>query len=178
MFGAVSQVTPRTAKSFEDLSSGFRFRVVGDGRVEQELVDRFQSPGLIEAADDRRLKSFVTQYSQIRNQELTKESTQVELQKAIQQTMGAQWAIEKYQPVGGNQGKSVLRLELTLNEPGAGSQSVRLDTWEKEPTLNISTTVEQSGWTVTHRIDGLQGGSTWTESATCDSEGHQAQELY
>ena len=169
MFGAISQVVPKTAKSFEDLSSGFSFRVVGDGRVEQEIVDRFQSPGLLESADDRRLKSFVSQYANIRKLELNPADTQVKLETALQDTLGNHWAVHEFQP---QQGKGVLRMELELNEPGAGKQTINFDNWEKEPTLNIATTVEKDGWTVAHRIEGNQGFSKWTESATCDSSGH------
>ncbi|MBT9586933.1 hypothetical protein IV102_26565 [bacterium] len=151
MFGSVAQVGVNTAKTFEDLNTGFRFRVVGDGRVEPEIADRFTSPGFIEDVEDRRLKAFATAQLACANQK--------EVEASLKELMGDQWSVSNYYSGG-----SVGALRVELVEPGAGTQVAYLD--NRDMVLHLTTTKYKDGWKVEHRIQGTQGKKEWMEAAT------------
>ena len=90
MFGNVAQVGPRSAKTFEDLKSGFQFRVVGDGKVEAEIVDRFGSSALLQSFDDPRLKAFATRQLGIAAEGLNEGETRKALQSDLHELLGEQ----------------------------------------------------------------------------------------
>ena len=161
MFGNVAQVGPRTAKTFEDLKSGFQFRVVGDGKVEAEIVDRFGSSALVQSFDDPRLKAFATRQLALAAEGLNEGETRKALQCDLNELLGEQWQISNYLS---RAGQGVARVDLRYAMAGAGEQEVYLD--NRDLAFHLNTTVEKSGWTVVHRIEGRQDSANWTESAT------------
>lgn len=159
----INNVTAGIAKSVEDLASGRSLRVVGDGKVEPAIADRFQSSGFIDNIDDRRLRNFMNLHAEIREARLTKAESEVQIGQAIASTLGEEWAIKDFYTYSGEQG--VARLDLRLNEPGRGDQVLYLENREREPKFSVTTTSYESGWKVIHQIESPQASrENYTES--------------
>lgn len=163
----VNNVTAGIAKSVEDLASGRKLRVVGDGKVEPEIADRFQSSSFVDSVEDRRLTKFMAKHAEIRDSQLPKVESEKQLQEAIADTLGQEWSLSELYTYGGEQG--VARLDLKLNEPGTGEQVLYLENREREPEFRLTTTLFDEGWKLTHHIEARQGAqSRYTESGRLD----------
>lgn len=162
MFGSIMNVRPGTAQTYEHLQSGFSFRVVGDGKVESELLDRFQSSSTVaEHLDDRRLRAFAAQQMDIAQKLLPEAESRQQLQELIEKHLGNQWEISDFMSRGG---KGIGDLEVRLNEPGAGEQTFRVD--NRDRSMRLQTSCMKDGWSVSHTISGKQGEADYQESAT------------
>jgi hypothetical protein len=162
MFASIDRVQPGFAKSFEDLNSGFKLRIVGDGEVDREIADRFQSSDFVEAADDRRLRNFLRQNESIRAQDLPRQDSEQALQDALAKTLGQGWSMSEIAYGAGNRMNTVT---VSMHEAGVGQQKVYLNHYEKQPTVSLSTSYRDGGWSVTHRIEGSQTLENLVESA-------------
>ena len=164
MRGTITQVAPQTAKSFRDLNSGFKFEVVGDGRVEPEISDRFTSAHFLESMDDRKVRQFIKDQAQIAGENLPKDASQQRLQDSVEKWLGKDWTISSLSPGAAQQGVNCL--SARLNEPGVGSQELYLSSYEKPSVATLTTSFNRDGWSISHTITGTQDGSQWTEAAS------------
>lgn len=161
MQGNLSLIGAGTAKSFEDLKTGFKFRVVGDGKVDKEIADCFASPGFVEGLDDRRLRAFVKTQAAIGAEGLPEEQSRERLAASAKDLFGSQWNVASYYSRGGS---GVARVDLEMQEPGVGKQTLYIDNRDNE--LTLTSTVRREGWTIKHDIAGKQGTDSWMESAS------------
>jgi len=134
----IRQIGPGMAKSFEDVNRGFRFRVVGDGKVESELLDRFSGQSALEGYDDPRLRAFATRQLAIAAEALDEVRTRQALENNLEVLLGDSWEISTYMSRGG---AGVARVDLSLTQPGAGHQEVYLD--NRDLACRLTTTVVQ-----------------------------------
>lgn len=162
MFASIDCVQPGYAKSFEDLNSGFKLRIVGDGEVDREIADRLQSSDFVEAGDDRRLRNFLKQQNSTREQEMSREQRETQLKQDIAKTLGQSWQPSE---LSYGAGSRVLSVSVRMNEPGAGEQRLYLENRGKDATMSLSTSYFDQGWSVTHRIEGSQTLENLVESA-------------
>lgn len=162
MFASIDRVAPGTAKSFEDLNSGFKLRIVGDGKVDREIADRFQSSDFIEAGDDRRLRNFLKQQNTTREQEMSFQDRETQVKDSVAKTLGQGWGLSSLQYGAGSR---VLSVTVVMNEPGAGEQKLYLENRGREETMSLSTSYFDRGWSVTHRIEGGQTLENLVEKA-------------
>jgi len=167
-------IQPHTAKTFEDLRSGFRFRVLGDGQVEREIVERFERGSILVGIEDEKIQNLAKLQHTLDRQRLDQEKTQRELAGQLETVLGKQWKVSSYGTRGG-QGLSYFHAEHS--QPGAGLQTLYFD--NRDQTLSLDTQVHENGWKIEHsiktshnesgRID-LQG---WSEAAYFNREDSQ-----
>ena len=154
MNASIANVRGGTATTFEHLASNFKFRVVGDGKVEPELSERFQSVGFVEDVSDRRLRTFVAAHHQLREAKLPYEQSLKATEESLLATLGAGWKVDALYAPGANQkGNGVSRVQLKLEEAGAGTQVLNLQHYEGSE-FQLTTTCQMAGWQVDHGIQG------------------------
>ena len=148
-------VNLRTAKTYEDLASGFTFRVQGDGRVETPLADRFGSAQNLESVEDRRLREFAQRENAIAfaNPAPTEAEAKEQLAAAAHATLGTEWQVDALYG-----GRSAVDRVVLKHSQGGVSQTVDIENREHPSKLTLSTSAMLSGWQVNHSIDvRLQG---------------------
>lgn len=173
MNASINNIRPGTANTFEHLASNFKLRVVGDGKVEPEIADRFKSASLLEDVSDRRLRAFAASHQELRQANLPYEESLKSTEQSLLATLGVGWAIDSLYAPGAADGKGtgISRLQLRLGGTD-GSQSLSFQrTTGGGAEFALETACQMNGWSVTHRIAGEmnQGAiqsDTVVESAT------------
>ena len=163
MIANLTRIAPQTAQSFRDVSSGFKFEVVGDGRVDQSIADRFSSPAFLESVDDRRFRQLLKDQAEIAKADLPKAESTQRLQDSLTKLLGQGWNVTELSAGGGGQGINCV--PMRFNEPTAGEQVIYLSAYENPRNATLTTNVILDGWQVSHSITGPQDGSQWTEGA-------------
>lgn len=161
----ISNIRMGTANTFEHVSSGFKLRVVGDGKVEPEIADQFKKSGFVEDISDRRVREFLHSHHELRQEKKSFEENQRLTTESLAETLGKGWSIDAlYGPGSNQQGNGISRVQLKYEEPGVGSQVLNLQYYEGSE-LSLCTSCNSGRWQVTHQVDGnLKGGALEPES--------------
>lgn len=159
----ISNISNGFTQSIQHAATGLNLQVVGDGKVEPEIADRFAAPALIENVQERRLKAFVSQQAELRTRNLPEDESLAQLQTSLADTLGKGWEVGSFYPQAG--GRGVAAFDVHLSEPGSGKQSLYLEHRDRTPSLTLTTTVNQSGWKVQHTIEATQTLQDVRESA-------------
>ncbi|MBS2038515.1 hypothetical protein JST97_26280 [bacterium] len=155
----ISNIRMGTANTFEHLASGFKQRVIGDGRVEPELADQFKGAGFVEDISDRRLRQFLRGHHELRQEKRSFEENQRLTSEALAETLGKGWSIDAlYGPGAEQKGNGISRVQLKYEEAGVGNQVLNLQHYEGSE-ISLSTSCPSGRWQVTHSVEGrLKGG--------------------
>lgn len=151
----INNIKLGTANTFEHLSSGFKMRVVGDGKVESEIADQFNGAGFLEDINDRRLRQFLRGHQQLRQDKKLYEDNISLTNKSLAETLGKGWSIDALYGTNGQQKGSVgiARIQLKYDEVGAGSQSINLQYYDNAE-ISLTTTCPRGRWQIRHCVEG------------------------
>ena len=150
----INNVRKGTANTFEHLGSGFKMRVVGDGKVEPEIADQFKGGGFLEDIGDRRLRQFLRSHHELRLEKKSFDENMRLTGEALAETLGKGWSIDAlYGPGSEMKGNGISRVQLKYDESGVGGQCLNLQHYEGSE-ISLSTSCPSGRWQVTHSLEG------------------------
>ena len=154
--GNLNFVTYGTAKTYEHMDSGFQFRVVGNGTLENSVTDKFSTTdNIAEGMNDRRLRQFVQAegaFAKKENAVASEQVGQANLQELVTKTMGDGWKADAfYQAGGGVAGRTVVKYQSATG----ASQTVDIEHRGGEYKVSLTADVFHNGWQVKQSIEAV-----------------------